>query len=111
MDILQSQNKSVLIVHPSFVEQAKEYFKATNLNIVSGQRFLGGFLRGGEDTEKCLEKKIIFLTRAISKVANAVMNFPQFALIAFTKYSQNELGWNEQNFRRTSFADMQALLD
>ena len=43
-------DKSFLVVHPSFVEQAKEFFKNTNLNIVLGQRFLAGFIGGAEDT-------------------------------------------------------------
>ena len=36
--------KSYLVVHPDFVEIAKEKFKDFKLNIVTGYRFLGGFI-------------------------------------------------------------------
>jgi len=82
--------KSFLIVHPKCVEHAKTYFKDWKINIVSGQRFLGGFIGSVEDTSKWLNSKLNAWTKAISKLSFAAQDFPQAAFTSFTKSLQNE---------------------
>ena len=82
--------KSFLIVHPKCVEHAKTYFKDWKINIVSGQRFLGGFIGSVEDTAKWLNSKLNAWTKAISKLSVAAQDFPQAAFTSFTKSLQNE---------------------
>ena len=50
--------KSYLVVHPDFVEIAKEKFKDFKLNIVTGYRFLGGFIGNEDDVNKWLNQKV-----------------------------------------------------
>ena len=45
-------DKSYLIVHPDWVEEANKLFCEFKVNVVTGHRFLGGFVGGVEDTEK-----------------------------------------------------------
>ena len=39
-------DKSYLIVHPDFIDKAKEMFKQLGIRVVTGRRFLGGFIGG-----------------------------------------------------------------
>ena len=39
-------DKSYLVVHADFIDEAKLIFADLNVNIVTGQRFLGGFIGG-----------------------------------------------------------------
>ena len=45
-------DKSYLIVHPDWVEEANKLFCEFKVNVVIGHHFLGGFVGGVEDTEK-----------------------------------------------------------
>jgi len=50
-------HKSYLVVHPDFVEEAKEMFKDLKVIVVTGQKFLGGFIGGLSDLTEWMEKK------------------------------------------------------
>ena len=66
------------------MEHTKTYFKDWKINIVSGQRFLGGFIGSVEDTSKWLNSKLNAWTKAISKLSFSAQDFPQAALTSFT---------------------------
>jgi hypothetical protein len=83
-------SKSYLVVHPKFVEHAKILFAGFNINIVTGSRFLGGFIGSIEDTNLWIEEKVLSWNKAISKLASAATNFPQAAFTALTRSLQNE---------------------
>ena len=83
-------DKSYLVVHPDFMDKAKEHFKDFNINIVTAQRFLGGLIGWSIGTEIWLQNKITSWLQAISSVTAAAVDYPQAAFISFTKSLQNE---------------------
>ena len=81
-----------MVVHPDFVEQAKEYFNEFKVNIVTGQRFLGGSVLFDTAVEKWLHDKINSwpCLKAISSLTAASIDYPRAAFTSFTKSLQNE---------------------
>jgi hypothetical protein len=41
--------KSYLVVHSDYLKHAQEFFKDFNINIVTGRKFLGGYIGGQKD--------------------------------------------------------------
>ena len=62
---------SYLVVHPDFIEIAKEKFKDFKLNIVTGYRFLGGFIGNEDDVNKWLNQKVDVWVKSVEKLASA----------------------------------------
>ena len=50
-------SKCFLVVAPQFLEEAKELFSSYGVQIVTGRKFLGGFIGKREDIESWLQKK------------------------------------------------------
>ena len=50
--------KSYLVVHPHYVNKAKYFFKGYNIKIVTGHRFLGGYVGSEADCQNWAEEKI-----------------------------------------------------
>ena len=89
------------------MEHAKTYFKDWKINIVSGQRFLGGFIGSVEDTAKWLNSKLNGWTKAISKLSFAAQDFPQAAFTSITKTLQNEWAFLQRILQNTeNFSSM-----
>jgi hypothetical protein len=84
--------KSFLVVAPQFEEKAKILFSDIGVQIVTGQRFLGGYI--GCDTGKALymEKKVKHWNGCIEKLTEIAKSQPQAAFSALTKSLQCE--WN-----------------
>ena len=51
-------DKCFLVVQPDYIDTAREIFKDLKLNIVSGKRFLGGFIGSSDDTVQWLNDQI-----------------------------------------------------
>ena len=84
-------SKNVLIVAPKFVEKATAIFGDFGVQIVTGQRVLGGFIGSDLDKKAWLEQKISFWSQAIKKISDiAAKKDPQAAFIAVSKSLQNE---------------------
>ncbi|KAF6203557.1 hypothetical protein GE061_001889 [Apolygus lucorum] len=79
--------KSFLIVHPDDIEEAKERFSGTGITVVTGQRFLGGYVGDKGGKQAYLKKKMEKWTDNIKKISMASITQPQSAYVAFTKSS------------------------
>ena len=82
--------KSFLVVHPDHFEKAQEFFQDLNLNIVTGHRFLGGFIGSSEDKLKWLKERVQGWVQSVKKLSPAAQQQPQAAYVAFTRCLQNE---------------------
>ena len=83
-------NKSYLIVHPDFVAEAEDMFKPLGIKIVTGRRFLGGFIGGKEDVDQWFKEKIECWVGSVKKISNVAKTQPQAAFTGFTKSLQAE---------------------
>ena len=86
-------NKSYLIVSPAFIEVAKEMFSEFQINVVTGNRFLGSYIGSVMDTKDWIEKKVEIWCKAISCLSEAAKLEPHAAFVAMTKSVQNEWGY------------------
>jgi len=82
--------KSFLVVSPEFFDEAEHIFKDFGVKIVTGQRFLGGFIGLASDTESWLHEKIISWVSAVEKLSKVAVDEPQAAFVALSKSVQNE---------------------
>ena len=82
--------KSYLVVHPDFVDIAKEKFADFRMNIVTSHRFLGGFIGNDDDVSSWISKKVDVWVNLIQKLATVAQHEPQAAFVAFTKSLQCE---------------------
>ena len=82
--------KSFLVIHPDHFEKAQEFFQDLNLNIVTGHRFLGGFIGSSEDKLKWLKERVQGWVQSVKKLSPAAQQQPQAAYVAFTRCHQNE---------------------
>ena len=48
--------KSYLVVHPDYVDEAKDFFKGYKINIVTGHRSLGGYVGSEADYQNWVEE-------------------------------------------------------
>jgi hypothetical protein len=85
--------KSYLVVHANFVNEAKILFADYKVNIVTGQRFLGGFIGGIDDTEKWVQEKVNSWVKAIKCLSKAAKIEPHLANVSLIKSLQNEWGY------------------
>ena len=83
-------DKSFLVVHPDYIDTAREIFKDLKLNIVSGKRFLGGFIGSSDDTEQWLNDQIQKWIQSVEKLSKVARTQPQAAFVAMTKSLQME---------------------
>jgi hypothetical protein len=83
--------KSILIVREHNLAAAKIEFKDLGFEVVSGARYLGGFL--GEDSEQKLwiEEKTSNWTDAVRELAKVAVRYPQTAYAGLTKSLQQEM--------------------
>ena len=84
------QNKSYIVVNPDFIDEATTIFGEMGIQIVTGRKFLGGFIGGSEDVIAWMEEKVKGWVSSVYKLAKFVKRQPQAAFIAFTKSLQAE---------------------
>ncbi|KAF6200183.1 hypothetical protein GE061_006484 [Apolygus lucorum] len=82
--------KSFLVVHPDDIEEAKERFSGTGITVVTGQRFLGGYVGDKDGKQAYLKKKMEKWTDNIKKISMASITQPQSAYVAFTNSKGSE---------------------
>ena len=85
-----SPEKSYLVVHPNFVEKAQTLFADFKVNVVTGFRFLGGFIGDFQETENWINEKVKTWVKAIECLAAELQ--PHLAQVSLTKSLQNV--WN-----------------
>ena len=82
--------KSFLIVHPDQIYEAKRCFEQTGLEIVTGKRYVEGFI-GDETTLKAFVHEKIKNWQAKMQLLSTAANFcPQESFSVFTKSVQSE---------------------
>ena len=82
--------KSYLVVHPDYVGEAKDFFKGYKINIVTGHRFLGGYVGSEADCQNWVEEKIEIWINSVHAMSKAAELQPQVAFVAFSKCLQAE---------------------
>jgi len=85
-------SKNILIVAPEFVQKAQTDFGGLELKIVTGFKYLGGFVGTPEDRDQWIQTKVEFWTKSVNKISEVGRKDPQAAFIAISKSLQNE--WN-----------------
>ena len=81
-------------------------FKQLGIRVVTGRRFLGGFIGGKEDVHQWFKQKIESWVGSVKKISNVAKTQPQAAFTGFTKSLQAEWAFiqrvmvdSEENFR------------
>ena len=82
--------KSILVVAPGNVARAKEHFRGLGIRVVTGHRYLGGFLGNVLAERECLGKKVEGWTESVAILAGVVLNHPQYAYAGLQKSLQQE---------------------
>ena len=85
-------HKCYLIVTPRLKERSELLFGPLGVKIVTGQRFLGGYIGDSHGQQLYMTKKITEWCSHVDKLATAAKNQPQCAFAALTKSLQFE--WN-----------------
>ena len=84
--------KCFCIVDSDFEEQAKAIFSDLKINVVTGFKFIGGFIGSGNDIEKWLIEKVQKWVSCVHSLASAAEEFPHSAHTVLTKSLQHEWG-------------------
>ena len=82
--------KTVVIVHPSYTEEAKQLFDDIGITVVEGHRFLGGFIGSKASTQEYIQERVGMWVRRIEKLSETAVSQPQAAFVALSKVLQFE---------------------
>ena len=85
--------KNFCIVDSDFEEQAKAIFSDLKINVVTGFKFIGGFIGSGNDIEEWLIEKVQKWVSCVHSLASAAEEFPHSAHTVLTKSLQYEWGY------------------
>ncbi|KAL5502871.1 hypothetical protein EMCRGX_G009716 [Ephydatia muelleri] len=80
--------KTVLIVRATEKDAAKALFGELGIKIVSGHRFLGGFVGEKDEVHDFVLEKVTTWTSGVNKLAEAAEFYPQAAFAALSKRMQ-----------------------
>ena len=83
-------SKSILVVAPGNVAPAEEHFQVLGIRVVTGHRYLGGYIRDREAEGSWLEAKIKGWTVSVAILAGVARNHPQSAYAGLEKSLQQE---------------------
>ena len=65
--------KSILVVAPGNVARAEEHFRGLGIRVVTGHRYLGGFLGDAAAEKEWLDKKIHGLKESVVVLAGVTL--------------------------------------
>ncbi|CEM10194.1 unnamed protein product, partial [Vitrella brassicaformis CCMP3155] len=82
--------KSKLVVRAGCKERAREVFGDTDVEIVSGARYMGGFVGTAEGKRAYAAEKVEEWQRCVNRKADAAAKYPQAACTALTTSLQAE---------------------
>ena len=82
--------KSILVVPPGNVAQAKEHFRGLGIRVVTGHRYLGGYIGDREAEGVWLEEKIQGWTESVTILARVAHKHLQSAYAGLQKSLQQE---------------------
>ena len=77
--------KSYLVVHPHLLDEAKLLFKDIQINIMTGHRFLGGYVGSAADCQDWVQRKIEVWIHSVHALSKAADLQPQALFVAFTQ--------------------------
>ncbi|KAF6209915.1 hypothetical protein GE061_015669 [Apolygus lucorum] len=80
--------KTSLVVHPAEVEEAQGVFCGTGITVVTGHRFLGGYVGQPEGKQQFVEAKVQDWVQQVEKLSEAGVHQPQAAHAVFCKSAQ-----------------------
>ena len=83
-------SKTVLVVGPSDVQQASELFNDLGIKVVSGGRFLGGFVGESGLAAEFVSSKVQIWSRCIQNLSDVATSQPQAAHAALARSLQFE---------------------
>ena len=83
-------SKSVLVVDQRYKDEAASVFEGTGVSVVTGHRFLGGFVGDREGGVCFVEKKVEDWVSYVQKLADAAKSQPQAAYASLVKSLQCE---------------------
>ena len=82
--------KSFLVVAPGNIARAKEHFRGLGIRVVTGHRYLGGFLGDVSAEREWLGKKIQGWKESVAILAGVSLKHPQSAYAVLQKSLQQE---------------------
>ena len=80
--------ESNLVVDPRNVAQAEEFFRGMGLKLVTGSRYLRGFIGEGEAEKSWLEGKVAGWVESVETIARVSCKHPQSAYAGLQKSLQ-----------------------
>ena len=83
-------NKSYIVVNPDFIDEATTIFGEMGIQIVTGRKFLGGFIGEKRGYIPWMEEKVKGWGFSVYKLAQVEKSRPQAAFVSFTKSLQAE---------------------
>ena len=81
---------SILVVAPGKVARAEEHFRGLGIRVVTGHRYLGGFLGDIAAEREWLEKKVQGWKESVQILAGVALKHPQSAYAGLQKSLQQE---------------------
>ena len=82
--------KSILVVAEQNVPRATEYFRGMGIKIVTGSRYLGGFVGEQETENQWVRTKVERWEESVSNLAGVARKHPQSAYAGLQKSLQQE---------------------
>ena len=82
--------KTILIVDPTFKDEANVIFQPFGISVVSGHRFLGRFIGDSDSTRQFVQSKVTEWISCIMELSKAAEKYPQAAFSALSKSLQFE---------------------
>ena len=87
--IFNELTKSLLVVKPEFVGQAKELFADLQILVVSSGKQLGGCVGDEDEMLDFVKKKVARWVKCVKFLVEAAKKYPHKAYISFTKSLQS----------------------
>ena len=82
--------KSILVVAPVNVARAEEHFRELGIRVVTGHRYLGGFLDDTAAEREWPKEKVQWWTELVSVLAGVAHKYLQSAYAGLQKFLQQE---------------------
>ena len=83
-------SKSILVVQPHNVATAEKAFAELDFTVVTGSRYLGGFMGEASEQDTWVRGKTVDWVAAIRELSKVAERFPQAAYAGLSKSLQHE---------------------
>ena len=103
MVIFQKPSKSVLIIDRKFKVEAERMFSDVGIKVVSGLRFLGGYIGEDDECELYVKQKIEKWVHCVASLSKAAESQPQAAFAVLVKSIQCEWRFLQRVFQIVRF--------